>query len=98
MALIENSIGELPTSCWISDQHSSRAADDCFTRFMRPGIASVTAVRPIMAADGKRKILLANDRIVTALENDLDQAVCARPAGRDAEARVPPGERPRAVL
>ena len=32
-----------------------------------------TAVRPIVAPSG-RKVLLANDRIVTALENDLDQA------------------------
>ncbi|MET7842761.1 amidohydrolase family protein [Streptomyces sp. NPDC005356] len=72
MALIENSMGELPYKLLDFDQHSVET-DDCFTRFM-PKDRLDTAVRPILAADGKTKILLANDRIVTALENDLDQA------------------------
>ena len=71
MALIENTVGELPYKLTDFDQHSYEA-EDCFTRFM-PKAKLDTAVRPIIAPSG-RKILLANDRIVTALENDLDQA------------------------
>ena len=71
MALIENSVGELPYQLTDFDQHSYES-EDCFTRFM-PTSKLDTAVRPIVAPSG-RKILLANDRIVTALENDLDQA------------------------
>src|SRR3954451_12410113 len=70
MPLIENSVGELPYKLLDFDQHSVES-DDCFTRFM-PKEKLDTAVRPIQSASGK-KILLANDRIVTALEHDLDQ-------------------------
>lgn len=72
MGLIENSVGELPYKLLDFDQHSVEA-EDCFTRFMAKDKLD-TAVRPILSADGTRKILLANDRIVTALEADLDQA------------------------
>ena len=71
MALIENTVGELPYLLTDFDQHSYES-EDCFTRFM-PKAKLDTAVRPIVAPSG-RKVLLANDRIVTALENDLDQA------------------------
>src|SRR5690348_16207402 len=71
MALIENSVGELPYRLLDFDQHSIEA-EDCFTRFM-PKDRLHTAVYPIRNAEG-RKVLLANDRIVTALEHDLDQA------------------------
>ncbi len=70
MALIEDSVGELPYKLLDMDQHSVEA-EDCFTRFM-PKDKIDTAVRPIRSASGK-KVLLANDRIVTALEHDLDR-------------------------
>ena len=70
MPLIENSVGELPYKMLDMDQHSVEA-EDCFTRYM-PKDKLDTSVRPIRSATGK-KILLANDRIVTALEHDLDQ-------------------------
>ena len=65
MGLIENSVGELPYKLLDCDQHSVEA-EDCFIRFMAKDKLD-TAVRPILSADGTRKILLANDRIVTAL-------------------------------
>ncbi|EKF21183.1 amidohydrolase family protein [Mycolicibacterium hassiacum DSM 44199] len=71
MALIENTIGELPYQLTDFDQHSYET-EDCFTRHM-PKSKIDTAVRAIKAPSG-RKILLANNRIVTALENDLDHA------------------------
>lgn len=71
VAVIENTVGELPYFLTDFDQHSYEA-EDCFTRFM-PKAKQDSAIRPIVAPSG-RKILLANDRIVTALENDLDQA------------------------
>ena len=45
---------------------------DAFTRFM-PAAKIETAVAPIHLANG-REVLLANDRVVTALEQDLDKA------------------------
>jgi Predicted metal-dependent hydrolase of the TIM-barrel fold len=71
MAVIENTVGELPYKLLDFDQHSYES-EDCFTRFM-PKSKLDTAIYPIRNAAG-RKVLLANDRIVTALENDLDQA------------------------
>jgi hypothetical protein len=71
MALIQDSVGTLPYLLTDFDQHSYEA-EDCFTRFM-PKKKLDTAVRPIVAPSG-RKVLLANDRIVTAMENDLDKA------------------------
>src|SRR3954468_8037246 len=70
MALIESSVGELPYQLLDFDQHSVEA-EDCFTRFM-PEDKLDQSVRPIVSASGK-KILLANDRVVTALEHNLDQ-------------------------
>lgn len=72
MALIENSVGTLPYLMTDFDQHSYEATD-AFTRFM-PSNKLHTAVRPITAPGYDRKVLLANDKIVTALEADLDQA------------------------
>ncbi|WP_458682531.1 amidohydrolase family protein [Prescottella equi] len=72
MALIQNSVGELPYLLTDFDQHSYEAPD-AFTRFM-PKNKLHTAVRPIEAPGFDRKVLLANDRIVTALEADLEQA------------------------
>lgn len=71
MALIERTAPELPYRMVDFDQHSYEA-EDCFTRFM-PKAKLDTAVYPIRSKSG-RKILLANNRIVTALEADLDQA------------------------
>jgi predicted TIM-barrel fold metal-dependent hydrolase len=71
MALIENNVGELPYQLLDFDQHSVES-EDCFTRFM-PKEKLDTSVRPILSASG-RKILLANDRIVTALDHDLDKS------------------------
>jgi len=71
MALIQDSVGTLPYLLTDFDQHSYEA-EDCFTRFM-PKEKLDIAVRPIIAPSG-RKVLLANDRIVTAMENDLDKA------------------------
>ena len=70
MALIENTVGDLPYKLLDMDQHSVEA-EDCFTRYM-PKDKIDTAVRPIIAPSGK-KILLANDRVVTALDQDLDK-------------------------
>ncbi|WP_174183555.1 amidohydrolase family protein [Nocardia barduliensis] len=72
MALIENTVGTLPYLMTDFDQHSYEAPD-AFTRFM-PKDKLHTAVRPIEAPGYGRKVLLANDRIVTALEADLEQA------------------------
>jgi len=72
MAIIESSVGQLPYLMTDFDQHSYEAPD-AFTRFM-PKSKLHTAVRPIRVSGYDRKVLLANDRIVTALENDLDQA------------------------
>ena len=71
MALIENSVGELPYLLTDFDQHSYES-EDCFTRHM-PKSKMDKAVYPIRLASG-RKVLLAHDRVVTALENDLDKA------------------------
>ena len=72
MAIIQDSLGTLPYLLTDFDQHSYEAPD-AFTRFM-PKKKLHTAVRPIRVSGYDRKVLLANDRIVTALENDLDQA------------------------
>jgi predicted TIM-barrel fold metal-dependent hydrolase len=71
VALIENTVGELPYRLLDFDQHSYEA-DDCFSRYM-PKSKMDKAVYPIRLASG-RKVLLAHDRVVTALENDLDKA------------------------
>src|SRR3954453_17496824 len=70
MGLIENTVGELPYKLVDFDQHSYEA-DDCFTRYM-PKDKLDTAVYPIRNASG-RKVLLAGNRIVNALEGDLDK-------------------------
>ncbi|WP_032368339.1 amidohydrolase family protein [Rhodococcoides fascians] len=72
MAIIESTVGTLPYLMTDFDQHSYEATD-AFTRFM-PKNKLHTAVRPVNVPGYNRKVLLANDRIVTALENDLDQA------------------------
>src|SRR3954454_17490620 len=72
MAIIPDSVGTLPYLMTDFDQHSYEAPD-AFTRFM-PKNKLHTAVRPITVSGYDRKVLLANDRIVTALENDMDQA------------------------
>lgn len=56
MALIEDTIGELPYQLTDFDQHSYEA-EDCSTRYM-PSSKLDTAVRPIIAPSG-RKVLLA---------------------------------------
>ncbi|MGV0656379.1 amidohydrolase family protein [Mycolicibacterium thermoresistibile] len=71
MTLIPNTIGELPYKLTDFDQHFYET-EDCFTRHM-PKKKQDTAIRQITAPSG-RKILLANERIVTALEHDLDKA------------------------
>lgn len=71
MALIQNTVGQLPYKLVDLDQHSYEV-EDCFTRFM-PTDKLDTAVRTIRTPTGK-KILLAHNRIVTAMENDLDMA------------------------
>ncbi len=69
MALIQNTLGTLPYKLLDFDAHSYEAPD-CFTRFM-PKDKLDTAVRPITMPSG-RKVLLANERIVTTLEKELD--------------------------
>jgi predicted TIM-barrel fold metal-dependent hydrolase len=71
MALIESSVGTLPYQLLDFDQHSVEA-EDCFTRFL-PQHKQDQSVRPITLGSGKR-VLLANDRVVTALEHNLDQS------------------------
>src|SRR5438874_13532494 len=64
MAIIESSVGPLPYLMTDFDQHSYEAPD-AFTRFM-PKAKLHTAVRPVKVYGYDRKVLLANDRIVTA--------------------------------
>jgi len=71
MALIQDTVGTLPYLLTDFDQHSYEA-EDCFSRYM-PKDKIDTAVRPIVTPS-HRKVLLANDRVVTAMENDLDNA------------------------
>jgi predicted TIM-barrel fold metal-dependent hydrolase len=71
MALIQDTVGTLPYLITDLDQHSYEA-EDCFTRFM-PKAKIDTAIRPIVAPSGT-KVLLANDRLVTAFETDIDKA------------------------
>lgn len=68
MALIHDTVGPLPYLLTDLDQHSYEA-EDCFTRYMPKGKID-TAIRAITAPSG-RKILLANDRVVNAIEDDL---------------------------
>ena len=49
-------------------------ATDAFTRVHAREQAPPPCVRPVEVPGYDRKVLLANDRIVTALENDLDEA------------------------
>ncbi|WP_059020211.1 amidohydrolase family protein [Mycobacterium sp. M26] len=72
MALIPNSVGTLPYHMADFDQHAQET-EDAFTRFM-PKAKLHTAVRPVNVPGYAHKMLLANDRLVTALENDLDMA------------------------
>lgn len=72
MAVIESTVGPLPYKLTDFDQHSYEAKD-AFTRFM-PKNKLHTAVRPIRISGYSREVLLANDRLVTALDFDLDQA------------------------
>ena len=69
MPMIENTVGELPYKLVDFDQHSYET-DDCFTRFM-PKDKIESAIYPIRNSAG-RKVLLAGNRIVNALEGDLD--------------------------
>jgi predicted TIM-barrel fold metal-dependent hydrolase len=71
MALIQDTVGTLPYLMTDLDQHSYEA-QDCFTRFM-PKAKIDTAIRPIVGPSGT-KVLLANNRVVTAFETDLDNA------------------------
>src|ERR1022692_4760560 len=71
MGLIKDTVGTLPYKLVDFDQHSYES-DDCFTRFM-PKDKIDTAIYPIRNASGQ-KVLLAGNRIVNALEGDLDNA------------------------
>jgi len=62
---------ELPYQLFDCDTHCYEARD-AFTRFMPKGKLQ-TAVTPVRLPSGK-EILLANDRVITALEQDLDKA------------------------
>jgi len=72
MAIIESTVGELPYKLTDFDQHSYEAKD-AFTRFM-PKNKLHTAVRPVKMPGYGREVLMANDRLVTALDIDLDEA------------------------
>jgi predicted TIM-barrel fold metal-dependent hydrolase len=65
MTLMKNTVGPLPYRLVDFDQHSYEA-DDCFTRFMPKGKLD-TAIYPVEIPTGRR-VLIANDRLVTALE------------------------------
>ena len=62
---------ELPYTLFDCDTHCYETRD-AFTRYMPAGKLE-TAVTPIRLPSGK-EVLLANDRLVTALEQDLDKA------------------------
>ncbi|MGW3967664.1 amidohydrolase family protein [Amycolatopsis sp. NPDC005003] len=63
--------GKLPYQMIDFDTHSYET-EDCFTRFM-PEAKKDSAIQTVRLASGK-KVLLANHKIVNALENDLDKA------------------------
>ncbi|MEV6876479.1 amidohydrolase family protein [Amycolatopsis sp. NPDC051128] len=63
--------GQLPYKMIDFDTHSYET-EDCFTRFM-PAAKKDSAIQTVRLASGK-KVLLANHKIVNALENDLDKA------------------------
>jgi predicted TIM-barrel fold metal-dependent hydrolase len=65
MTLIKSSVEPLPYKLLDFDQHSYEA-DDCFTRYM-PKDKLDTAIYPVRTKSG-RSALIANDRLVTALE------------------------------
>jgi predicted TIM-barrel fold metal-dependent hydrolase len=65
MTLIKSTVQPLPYKLLDFDQHSYEA-DDCFTRYM-PKDKLDTAIYPVRTASG-RSALIANDRLVTALE------------------------------
>ena len=65
MTLIKSTVEPLPYKLLDFDQHSYEA-DDCFTRYMPAGKLD-TAIYPVRTASG-RNALIANDRLVTALE------------------------------
>jgi len=65
MTLIKSTVEPLPYKLLDFDQHSYEA-DDCFTRYM-PKDKLDTAIYPVRTASG-RNALIANDRLVTALE------------------------------
>ena len=65
MTLIKSTVEPLPYKLLDFDQHSYEA-DDCFTRYM-PKDKLDTAIYPVRTASG-RSALIANDRLVTALE------------------------------
>lgn len=72
MALIQDSVGELPYKLVDFDQHSYES-DDCFTRFM-PKDKTDTAIQLVATASGK-KLLLANNQVINAMEaENLDHA------------------------
>ncbi|WP_428338950.1 amidohydrolase family protein [Mycobacterium sp.] len=71
MAVIQDTVGELPYQLLDFDQHSYEPLD-CFTRHM-PKAKLDTAIQPVKLVSGKQ-ILLANDRVMTAIENDVDKA------------------------
>ena len=67
MSLIENTFGALPYQLIDFDQHSYESPD-CFTRHM-PKAKLDTAIRPIVMPSGN-KGLLANERLITAIEKE----------------------------
>ena len=70
MALIKSTVGQLPYRLLDFDQHCYEA-EDCFTRFM-PRDKLDTAIYSVQTASG-RKALIANDRLMTALETAGDR-------------------------
>lgn len=70
MTLIKSTVGQLPYRLLDFDQHCYEA-EDCFTRFM-PRDKLDTAIYSVQTASG-RKALIANDRLMTALETAGDR-------------------------
>jgi hypothetical protein len=85
MTLIKSTVEPLPYKLLDFDQHSYEA-DDCFTRYM-PKDKLDTAIYPVRTASG-RNALIANDRLVTALETAGERDTVPARLGRAVRLRA----------
>ena len=85
MTLIKSTVEPLPYKLLDFDQHSYEA-DDCFTRYM-PKDKLDTAIYSVQTASG-RSAVIANDRLVTALETAGERDAVPVPGSLSAMLRL----------